>query len=34
MSSAAGLLQSVIGFILVTSSNFIMGKIDEDKAMF
>ncbi len=34
MSSAAGLLQSVIGFILVTSSNLIIKKIDEDKAMF
>ena len=34
MSSAAGLLQSVVGFILVVTSNFIVKKIDEDKAMF
>lgn len=34
MSSAAGLLQSVVSFILVLSANLITKKIDEEKAMF
>jgi len=34
MSSAAGLYQSVVGFILVLASNFIVSKIDKDNAIF
>ena len=34
MSSAAGLYQSVVGFILVLISNLIVKKIDPDSAMF
>ncbi len=34
MSSAAGLYQSVVGFILVLTSNKIVRKVDEDSAMF
>lgn len=34
MSSAAGLYQAVVGFILVLLSNFIVKKIDRDNAMF
>ncbi len=34
MSSAAGLIQSVIGFILVFVTNKIVSKIDDSKAMF
>ena len=33
-SSAAGFLQSVLGFILVLTANFIVRKIDEDNALF
>ncbi|MGG1313312.1 MULTISPECIES: ABC transporter permease [Cohnella] len=34
MSTAAGLYQSVVGFILVLVSNFIVRKIDKDSALF
>ena len=34
MSSAAGLYQSVIGFILVLASNVVVKKIDPDQALF
>lgn len=34
MSSAAGLYQSVVGFILVLLSNFIVKKIDAENALF
>ena len=34
MSSAAGFFQSVVGFVLVMSANWIVKKIDSDKAMF
>lgn len=34
MSSAAGLYQSGVGFILVLASNFIVSKIDKDSAIF
>ena len=34
MSAAAGLYQSVIGFILVISANAIVRKIDSDNALF
>ncbi|MGG6309493.1 ABC transporter permease [Paenibacillus macerans] len=34
MSTAAGLYQSVVGFILVMVSNFIVRKIDKDSALF
>ena len=34
MSSAVGLYQSVVGFILVLTSNLIVRKIDRDSAMF
>lgn len=34
MSSAAGLYQSVVGFLLVLTSNKIVRKIDSDSAMF
>ena len=34
MSSAAGLYQSIVGFILVLTSNKVVRKIDEDSAMF
>jgi putative aldouronate transport system permease protein len=34
MSSAAGLFQSVVGFILVIVSNYIVRRIDPDKALF
>nr|WP_318684577.1 ABC transporter permease subunit [uncultured Acetatifactor sp.] len=34
MASAAGLYQSVVGFILVLSSNFVVRKIDRDSALF
>ena len=34
MSSAAGLYQSVIGFLLVLLANFVVTKIDEESAMF
>ncbi|MBN2984146.1 MULTISPECIES: ABC transporter permease [Cohnella] len=34
MSTAAGLYQSVVGFVLVMVSNFIVRKIDKDSALF
>lgn len=34
MSAAAGLYQSVVGFILVISSNYLFKKIDSDYALF
>lgn len=34
ISSAAGLLQSVVGFILVIATNLIVKKIDPDRALF
>jgi len=34
MSTAAGLYQSVVGFILVLIANKIVSKIDSDSAMF
>ncbi|MCJ8013045.1 ABC transporter permease subunit [Paenibacillus sp. KQZ6P-2] len=34
MSAAAGLYQSVVGFVLVMVSNFIVRKIDKDSALF
>jgi putative aldouronate transport system permease protein len=34
MSAAAGLYQSVVGFILVITSNWIVRRIDKDKALF
>ena len=33
-SSAAGFLQSVLGFILVLTANYIVRKIDEENALF
>lgn len=33
-SSAAGFMQSVLGFILVLAANYIVRKIDEDNALF
>ena len=34
MSAAAGLLQSVVGFILVVITNKIVNKVDEESALF
>ena len=34
MSSAAGLYQSVIGFVLVLSANLIVRKIEPDSSLF
>lgn len=34
MSAAAGLYQSVVGFILVITANAIVRKIDSDNALF
>ena len=34
MSSAAGLYQSVVGFVLVLAANAAVRKIDRDSAMF
>ena len=34
MASAAGLYQSVIGFILILSANWAIRKIDPESAMF
>lgn len=34
MSTAAGLYQSVVGFILVMTSNYIVRKVDKDSALF
>ncbi len=33
-SSATGLLQSVVGFIMVIGTNFVVNKIDSEKALF
>ena len=34
MSAAAGLYQSLVGFILVLAANFIVRKVDADNALF
>lgn len=34
MSSAAGLFQSVLGFILVMTANFLVRKTDNESALF
>lgn len=34
MSSAAGLYQSVVGFVLVLAANLTVRKIDNDSALF
>ena len=34
MAAAANLYQSLIGFVLVLSSNFVVRKIDKDSALF
>ncbi len=34
MSSAAGLLQSVVGFVLVSIANYIVKKVDSENALF
>jgi putative aldouronate transport system permease protein len=34
MSAAAGFYQSIVGFILVLTANFIVRKIDRDNALF
>jgi putative aldouronate transport system permease protein len=34
MSSAAGLYQAVVGFVLVVSVNFLVRKIDKENALF
>lgn len=34
MSSAAGVYQSVVGFILVMTANGIVRKVDKDSALF
>ena len=34
MSSAAGVYQSVVGFILVISANLVVRKVDESSALF
>ena len=34
MASAAGVYQSVIGFILVLGANFLVKKINPDNALF
>ena len=34
MSSAAGVYQSVVGFILVFSANWIVRKLDSDSSLF
>ena len=34
MSTAAGLYQSVVGFVLVLAANKVVTKIDPDSAMF
>lgn len=33
-SSATGLLQSIVGFVLVVFTNWVVGKIDDEKALF
>ena len=34
MSSAAGVYQSVVGFVLVLTVNYIVGRVDKDNALF
>ena len=34
MSSAAGMYQSVVGFILVVSANFVVRKLDSESSLF
>lgn len=34
MSSAAGVYQSIVGFVLVLTANYIVGRVDKDKALF
>ena len=34
MSAAAGLFQSVLGFIIVVSANAFVRKVDSDNALF
>lgn len=34
MSSAAGVYQSIVGFVLVLAANFIVSRVDKDKALF
>ena len=34
MSSAAGVYQSVVGFILVVTANFIVRKVDNESSLF
>jgi putative aldouronate transport system permease protein len=34
MSSAAGLYQSVVGFVIVVLANLVVKKIDPDKSLF
>ena len=34
MSAAAGLYQSIVGFILVLGANLLVRKIDKDSALF
>lgn len=34
MSSAAGVYQSIVGFILVVSANLVVRKLDSDSALF
>ena len=34
MSSAAGLYQSAVGFVLVILANWVVTKIDDESAMF
>ena len=34
MSAAVGLFQSVVGFVLILTTNFIVRRIDKDSALF
>ena len=34
MSSAAGLYQSLVGFVLILGANFLVRKLDKDSALF
>ena len=34
MSSAAGVYQSIVGFILVFSANWVVRKLDNDSSLF
>ena len=34
MSSAAGVYQSVVGFVLVLLANYIVGRVDKSNALF